>query len=123
MKRWLVKGTALLKGMSLGLGAEKPNEPGRPGPVLHSASGLLMLLLVALLVPAGWLAFSAIPIDAFPDISPTQVKVIIKAPGMTPEEVESRITRLVEVELLGVPRQTMLRSIAKYALDRHHRGF
>jgi cobalt-zinc-cadmium resistance protein CzcA len=77
---------------------------------------LLILLVVALLIPAGWWAFRAIPIDAFPDISPTQVKIIIKAPGMTPEEVESRITRLIEVELLGVQRQTMLRSIAKYAL-------
>lgn len=77
---------------------------------------LLILLVVALLIPAGWWAFRAIPIDAFPDISPTQVKIIIKAPGMTPEEVESRITRLIEVELLGVQRQTMLRSVAKYAL-------
>ena len=77
---------------------------------------LLMLLVVALLIPAGWYAIKTIPIDAFPDISPTQVKIIMKAPGMTPEEVESRITRLIEVELLGVQRQTMLRSIAKYAL-------
>ena len=77
---------------------------------------LLMLLVVALLIPAGWYAFNTIPINAFPDISPTQVKIIMKAPGMTPEEVESRITRLIEVELLGVQRQTMLRSIAKYAL-------
>ena len=77
---------------------------------------LLMLLVVALLIPAGWFAIISIPIDAFPDISPTQVKIIMKAPGMTPEEVESRITRLIEVELLGVQRQTMLRSIAKYAL-------
>jgi cobalt-zinc-cadmium resistance protein CzcA len=77
---------------------------------------LLMLLFVALLIPAGWWAIRTIPIDAFPDISPTQVKIIIKAPGMTPEEVESRITRLIEVELLGVQRQTMLRSVAKYAL-------
>ena len=77
---------------------------------------LLMLLVVALLIPAGWLAFVSIPIDAFPDISPTQVKIIMKAPGMTPEEVESRITRPIEVELLGVQRQTMLRSVAKYAL-------
>ncbi len=77
---------------------------------------LLMLLVVALLIPSGWLAITSIPIDAFPDISPTQVKIIMKAPGMTPEEVESRITRLIEVELLGVQRQTMLRSIAKYAL-------
>ncbi len=77
---------------------------------------LLMLLLVFLLIPAGWWAIRTIPIDAFPDISPTQVKIIMKAPGMTPEEVESRITRLIEVELLGVQRQTMLRSVAKYAL-------
>ena len=35
---------------------------------------------------------------------------------MTPEEVESRITARIEVEMLGIPRQTMLRSIAKYAL-------
>jgi cobalt-zinc-cadmium resistance protein CzcA len=77
---------------------------------------LLVLLFMSLLVAAGWWAFRSIPIDAFPDISPTQVKIIMKAPGMTPEEVESRITRLIEVELLGVQRQTMLRSVAKYAL-------
>jgi len=77
---------------------------------------LLMLLVVVLLGGAGWRAFQHTPIDAFPDVSTTQVKVIIKAPGMTPEEVESRITSLVEVEMLGIPRQTMLRSIAKYAL-------
>ena len=48
---------------------------------------LLILLLVSLLIPAGWWAVRTIPIDAFPDISPTQVKIIMKAPGMTPEEV------------------------------------
>src|SRR5690606_17697731 len=56
-------------------------------------------------------------IDAFPDISPTQVKIIIKAPGMTPEEVEALITQPVEVELLGIPQQDILRSISKYALS------
>ena len=77
---------------------------------------LLMLLLMALVIGAGWHAFRQTPIDAFPDVSTTQVKVIVKAPGMTPEEVESRITARIEVEMLGIPRQTMLRSIAKYAL-------
>ena len=77
---------------------------------------LLMLLAVLVLAGAGWSAFRETPIDAFPDVSTTQVKIVIKAPGMTPEEVESRITALVEVEMLGIPRQTMLRSIAKYAL-------
>jgi len=77
---------------------------------------LLMMLLVGLLAGGGYWAFKNIPIDAFPEVSPTQVKVIVKAPGMTPEEVEARITAPIEVELLGIPHQTMLRSIAKYAL-------
>jgi len=77
---------------------------------------LMMLLLVVLLAGGGYYAFKNIPIDAFPEVSPTQVKVIVKAPGMTPEEVEARITAPIEVELLGIPHQTMLRSIAKYAL-------
>lgn len=77
---------------------------------------LLMLLVVALLIGGGWRAVQLTPIDAFPDVSTTQVKIIVKAPGMTPEEVAARITSLIEVEMLGLPRQTMLRSIAKYAL-------
>ncbi|MDH5310208.1 MAG: efflux RND transporter permease subunit, partial [Gammaproteobacteria bacterium] len=78
---------------------------------------LLVLLAALLLTGAGYNAFSRLPIDAFPDVSPTQVKIIVKAPGMTPEEVESRITAPIEVELLGIPNQVMLRSIAKYALS------
>ena len=77
---------------------------------------LLMMILVLLLAGAGFHAFTHIPIDAFPEVSPTQVKIIVKAPGMTPEEVEARITAPIEIELLGIPHQTMLRSIAKYAL-------
>ena len=77
---------------------------------------LLVMIVVLLLCGGGYLAFKNIPIDAFPEVSPTQVKVIVKAPGMTPEEVEARITARIEVELLGIPHQVMLRSIAKYAL-------
>ncbi len=78
---------------------------------------VLILLFSALLIGIGYSAFRELPIDAFPDVSPTQVKIIVKAPGMTPEEVESRITAPIEVELLGIPQQVMLRSIAKYALS------
>jgi cobalt-zinc-cadmium resistance protein CzcA len=77
---------------------------------------LLMLLLILLLIGGGWYSFQNTPIDAFPDVSTTQVKIIIKAAGMTPEEVETRITAPVEVEMLGIPRMSMLRSVAKYAL-------
>ncbi len=78
---------------------------------------LMTCLLALLLVGLGTHALVNLPIDAFPDISPTQVKIIIKAPGMTPEEVESLITQPIEVELLGIPRQDILRSISKYALS------
>ncbi len=78
---------------------------------------LMTCLLALMLVGFGAQALVKLPIDAFPDISPTQVKIIIKAPGMTPEEVESLITQPIEVELLGIPRQDILRSISKYALS------
>ena len=77
---------------------------------------LLMLLATLLLIGGGWMAFKATPIDAFPDVSTTQVKIIIKAAGMTPEEVEARITSPIEVEMLGIPDMEVLRSVAKYAL-------
>ena len=49
------------------------------------AQRLFVLLAGLVLMGAGWLAFKNLPIDAFPDVASTQVKVIMKAPGMTPE--------------------------------------
>lgn len=80
------------------------------------AQRLLVGLLTVLLLGAGTYAFRELPIDAFPDVSPVQVKVIMKAPGMTPEEVETRITTPIEIEMLGIPYKKILRSVTKYAL-------
>lgn len=80
------------------------------------AQRLLVLLLTAALVVAGVLAFRDLPIDAFPDVSSTQVKIILKAPGMTPSEVESRVVIPIEQELMGLPNQVVLRSQSKYAI-------
>lgn len=77
---------------------------------------LLVVLAAIGMMAAGVMAYQSLPIDAFPDVSSTQVKIIIKSPGMTPEEVESRITAPIEVEMLGIPKQSGLRSVAKYAL-------
>jgi cobalt-zinc-cadmium resistance protein CzcA len=77
---------------------------------------IFMLLVAGLVAAVGGYAFRTIPIDAFPNVSPVQVKMILKAPGMTPEEVESRVITPLELELLGIPRQTILRSAAKYAI-------
>ena len=77
---------------------------------------LLVIVLTLMLIGAGVLSFRELPIDAFPDVSSTQVKLIMKAPGMTPEEVEARIVAPIEVEMLGIPRQRILRSVSKYAI-------
>ena len=77
---------------------------------------LLVLVLTALLIGAGIQSLLGLPIDAFPDVSTTQVKIILKAPGMTPEEVETRLAVPVEQEMLGIPHQRLLRSVSKYAL-------
>ena len=78
----------------------------------------LMILLLALgLTGAGVWAFRTLPIDAFPEISAPQVRVIVKAPGLSPTEVESRVTFPIEIEMQGLPRQTSLRSTTKYALS------
>ncbi|MGY0504428.1 efflux RND transporter permease subunit [Luteimonas sp. e5] len=77
---------------------------------------LLVLLASIGIAGAGLLAFNRLPVDAYPEISPAQVKMILKAPGMTPEEVEARVIAPLEMELLGVPNAVMLRSTAKYAI-------
>lgn len=77
---------------------------------------LLVLVLTVLMIGAGIEAFRNLPIDAFPDVSSTQVKLIMKAPGMTLEEVKARIVAPIKQELLGISRQVMLRSHSKYAI-------
>ncbi len=77
---------------------------------------LLVALLTVLLIGAGMQSFRQLPIDAFPDVSNTQVKLILKAPGMTPEEVETRIVAPIEAEMLGIPNERILRAVAKYGL-------
>ena len=70
--------------------------------------------IIAIVIGArSWLS---IPVDAFPEISPTQVKIVYKLPGMNALEIESQVTRIIETELLGIPAQQMLRSTTKYSI-------
>lgn len=79
----------------------------------HRKWFIVLALILALFGIHSWLN---LPIDAFPDISPTQAKVILKIPGMTPEEVEQRVVRPIEIEMLSIPHKTMVRSISKYGI-------
>ncbi|MEA1918549.1 MAG: CusA/CzcA family heavy metal efflux RND transporter, partial [Campylobacterota bacterium] len=85
--------------------------------IAFSLSQRLFVGILALVVfGLGIRSYTALPIDAFPDVSPVQVKMIMKADGMTPDEIESRITTPLELAVLGIPNQSMVRSISKYGL-------
>lgn len=77
---------------------------------------VFVTIVAVLIIAAGTNAWLKLPIDAFPDIAPTQVKIVLKAPGMTTTEIETQVTRLIETELLGIPSQEVLRSTTKYAI-------
>ncbi|NOQ29580.1 MAG: CusA/CzcA family heavy metal efflux RND transporter [Helicobacteraceae bacterium] len=77
---------------------------------------LFVSLLAIVILGFGVRSYNNLPVDAFPDIAPTQVKIIMKSSGMTPDEVESRIVIPVEMGMLGIAKQTMMRSTAKYGI-------
>lgn len=77
---------------------------------------IIVIIFALGILGFGGYSFLSIPIDAFPDVSSTQVKLTIKAPGMAPEEIENRVVRPLELELQGIPGQKILRSNSKYGL-------
>lgn len=77
---------------------------------------LFVSIFVIVAMAIGAKSWLSIPVDAFPEISPTQVKIVYKLPGMNALEIESQVTRVIETELLGIPSQQMLRSTTKYSI-------
>ncbi|WP_162973668.1 efflux RND transporter permease subunit [Helicobacter pylori] len=78
---------------------------------------MIVIVCAILILFFGTYSFINTPVDAFPDISPTQVKIILKLPGSSPEEMENNIVRPLELELLGLKGQKSLRSVSKYSIS------
>ncbi|WP_033746276.1 efflux RND transporter permease subunit [Helicobacter pylori] len=78
---------------------------------------VIVIVGAILILFFGTYSFIHTPVDAFPDISPTQVKIILKLPGSSPEEMENNIVHPLELELLGLKGQKSLRSISKYSIS------
>lgn len=77
---------------------------------------LLAIILALGLSVWGFQSFRALPIDAFPDVAPTQVLVSMRAPGLTPEELERRVTAPVEIAMRGIPNLVFMRSITRFSV-------
>src|SRR5258705_10166792 len=65
----------------------------------------------------GLRAYLDTPIEAYPDVTNTQVTVISQLPGYAPEEIERRITVPLERELNGTPGMTSMRSESLFGLS------
>ena len=77
----------------------------------------LVLMLVVFILIGGAISFQRMPVDAYPDLSPPMVEVITQWPGHAAEEVERLVTLPTEVEMNGVPKMEIQRSISLYGLS------
>ena len=78
---------------------------------------LLILGTAALLIAVGIRAFTALPVEAFPDVEDVHVQVISQWPGHAAEEMERSVTLPIERQMNGLPGLTNLRSISMFGLS------
>ncbi|CAL1518116.1 CusA/CzcA family heavy metal efflux RND transporter [Chitinophaga sp. MM2321] len=78
---------------------------------------LFVFFSVATLIVAGVFSFLHTPIEAFPDVTNTQIVIVTKWNGRSAQEVERFVTLPVEVAMNAVQRKTSVRSVTMFGLS------
>ncbi len=78
---------------------------------------LFIVLGTLLFAAAGVIAFKNLSVEAFPDVTDTQVTVIALFPGRAAEEVEKQVTLPIEVALSGLPNAIRVFSHTQFGLS------
>ena len=78
---------------------------------------LFALLGLLILIGGGLISFKNLPVEAFPDVTDTQVTVITLYPGRAAEEVEKQVTIPLEVALAGIPNSVRMFSHTQFGLS------
>jgi len=78
---------------------------------------LFIVLGTLLFAMAGVIAFKNLSVEAFPDVTDTQVTVIALYPGRAAEEVEKQVTLPIEVALSGLPNSIRVFSHTQFGLS------
>ena len=82
------------------------------------AGGRLLAAIAALAITLGGIyAFRALPVDAFPDVTPSLVQVFTETEGLAPEEVERYVTYPIESAMAGLPNLKNMRSVSNFGLS------
>jgi cobalt-zinc-cadmium resistance protein CzcA len=76
-----------------------------------------ILCCAGALVVAGIITFLQMPIEAFPDVTNTEIDIITQWPGQSAEEVEKLVTIPIEIALNPVQKKTSLRSTTIFGLS------
>ena len=79
---------------------------------------LTILILVAAVGVYGYFSFEDVPIDSFPDVSPTMVQVFTSSPGLSPVDVETQISYPIEISMYGLPKLDRVQSTSIFGLSR-----
>ena len=77
----------------------------------------LILFASVVLVVAGVITFTEMPIEAFPDVTNTEIDIITQWPGQSAEEVEKLVTIPIEIALNPVQYKISLRSTTIFGLS------
>lgn len=78
---------------------------------------ILILFLTTLLFVAGIVCYIHTPIEAYPDVTNTRVRIITQWPGRSAEEVEKFVTLPIMKEMNTIPRKTDVRSTSLFGLS------
>ena len=70
-----------------------------------------------LLLVAGIITFKNMPIEAFPDVTNTEISIITQWPGRSAEEVEKYVTTPIEIAMNPVQKKVSLRSTSIFGLS------
>ncbi len=76
-----------------------------------------VFFFTAAVVVGGVLSFLNTPLDAFPDVTNTQVTLITQWPGRSAEEIEKFVTTPLEIALNPVQKKTSVRSTTLFGLS------
>lgn len=77
---------------------------------------LIIIAFIAICVLGKW-SYDRLPIDAFPDVTPSLVQVFTVTEGLAPEEVEQLVTYPVETAMNGLPEVEKIRSVSNFGLS------